>query len=119
MTTLHKSLPPNSTEWPISKKFQALIETASLGDTGLNHYCRQKGLYKSQLDQWKSEFMSDKEDASSKKIIDELRSLRTQNKRLKGELNRKEKALAEASALLLLKKNLDLLWEENEENPSL
>jgi ribosomal protein L4 len=33
---------------------------------------------------------------------------------LKKELNRKEKALAEASALLILKKKADLIWGDGE-----
>nr|WP_221898590.1 hypothetical protein [Bathymodiolus japonicus methanotrophic gill symbiont] len=44
-----------------------------------------------------------------------LKQLRSENKKLKKELNRKEKALAETAALLVLRKKLDALWEENED----
>ncbi|WP_221895607.1 hypothetical protein [Bathymodiolus japonicus methanotrophic gill symbiont] len=44
-----------------------------------------------------------------------LKQLRSENKKLKKELNRKEKALAETVALLVLRKKLDALWEENED----
>jgi hypothetical protein len=44
----------------------------------------------------------------------EVKALRTENRALKKELTRKEKALAEASALLILKKKAALLWGENE-----
>jgi transposase-like protein len=101
--------------WSLSEKLQAIIDTATLSDEALNHYCRQQGLYKSQLDQWKLSFLST-HDLSTKKTADELKSLRMQNKQLERELQRKDKALAEASALLLLKKNLDRLWMENEED---
>jgi hypothetical protein len=35
---------------------------------------------------------------------------------LKKDLRRKEKALAETAALLLLRKKLDALWEDDEES---
>jgi len=105
-------------DWSLSKKLQAIIDTAPLNDEALNYYCRQQGIYKSQLDQWKLSFLSN-QDFGSKKTAEELKSLRIQNKRLERELQRKDKALAEASALLLLKKNLDRLWMENEEDQSL
>ena len=37
-------------------------------------------------------------------------------KQLERELNRKEKALAETAALLVLRKKFNALWEESEEN---
>jgi transposase-like protein len=105
----------SSTNWSLANKLQAVIETASLSDDAKNRYCRQQGLYKNQLDQWKLEFMS-KQDRSAKEMTNELKTLRMQNKQLQRELQRKEKALAEASALLLLKKNLDHLWSVSEDN---
>lgn len=46
----------------------------------------------------------------------ETRQLREENKRLKKELRRKEKALAETSALLVLKKKAHLIWGEPEDD---
>jgi hypothetical protein len=42
----------------------------------------------------------------------ELRSLKNENEQLKRELVRKEKALAEAAALLILHKKFRALWED-------
>lgn len=42
----------------------------------------------------------------------ELKALKEENKRLKRDLHRKNKALAETSALLVLKKKADLIWGE-------
>jgi len=44
----------------------------------------------------------------------QLRELKDTNKALKRELNRKEKALAEAAALLVLQKKYQALWEEKD-----
>jgi transposase-like protein len=103
------------TSWSLAKKLKAIIETSSLTDDAINRYCRQQGLYKNQIEQWKLEFMSER-DNSAKETANELKSLRAKNKQLQRELQRKEKALAEASALLLLKKNLDQLWLVDEDN---
>jgi transposase len=42
--------------------------------------------------------------------------LKHENNALKKELNRKEKALAETAALLVLKKKVHSLWENDEDN---
>lgn len=46
----------------------------------------------------------------------EHRQLTTENKQLKQELHRKEKALVEASALLLLRKKANLIWGAPEDD---
>jgi transposase len=106
---------PGSSSWSRAKKLAVIIETAGLSEPALNRYCRHQGLYKSQLEQWKTELMSES-NSSEKSLHQELKQLRMQNKQLQRELKRKEKALAEASALLLLKKNLDQLYSSDEDN---
>ena len=93
-----------------------LINTAGLDEELLGAYCRQHGLYSHQLKQWKDDFMNDNE--SKRSLVDscQLKSLKSENKQLKQELRRKEKALAEASALLILKKKASLIWGEPEED---
>ncbi len=46
----------------------------------------------------------------------QTRKLREQNRRLNQELRRKDKALAETSALLVLKKKAHLIWGDNEDD---
>ena len=52
---------------------------------------------------------------SSPKDKEEIRKLKSENKKLRKELYRKEKALAETAALLTLKKKATAIWEEEEE----
>jgi len=114
-----ESVNKRSCDWSPAEKFNAVVESLSLKNEEINHYCRGKGIYSSQLAQWKLDFMSDKEiTPSSKQVASELKTLRAQNKQLQRELHRKEKALAEASALLLLKKKADLIWEAAEDDLS-
>jgi len=106
-----KKLP---TDWTKEEQFDILLETSPLTEEALGAYCRQKGLYQHQLAQWREDFMKEKQQTNSSKGSAELKGLRAENKALKKELRRKEKALAEAAALLLLKKKADLIWGENE-----
>jgi transposase-like protein len=100
-------------DWTLEERFNMLQETAKLSEQKLGAYCRQKGIYTHQLEQWREDFMKPR-DTNKTKDMTEVKALRTENRALKKELTRKEKALAEASALLILKKKAALLWGENE-----
>lgn len=99
-----------------STQFNHLINTSTLDEKSLGAYCRQHGLYSHQLEQWKREFMCDDESRNAVSEKAKLKKLKTENKQLKQELRRKEKALAEASALLILKKKANLIWGDAEDN---
>ena len=61
------------------------------------------------LTSWKTAFCTDSKAAPRNR---ELRALKDENDQLKRELVRKEKALAEAAALLILQKKFRALWED-------
>jgi transposase-like protein len=68
-------------EWSSAQRLKAVIESRSLSEEALHHYCRRQGIYKSQLDQWKQDLMSAKEPSDSvKKLTSELKALRDENK---------------------------------------
>ena len=48
----------------------------------------------------------------------EVKALRLENKRLRSDLDRKDRALAEASALLILKKKAQAIWGDPEDDCS-
>lgn len=95
-------------------RFQHLIATASLDETALGVYCREHGIYSFQLTQWKKEFMTEKRTEPKKEKNSEVKALRSEIKQLKQELRRKDSALSEATALLVLKKKAALIWGEDE-----
>ncbi len=99
-----------------AERFRHLISTAALDEAGIGVYCREHGLYSFQLQQWKNEFMSQQEKPEKKKQQLALNELRLENKQLKRELNRKNSALAETAALLVLKKKASLIWGEPEDD---
>ena len=106
--------------WSNERRLNAILETEHLADEALNEYCRLNGIYTHQLTQWKEDFMSSKNDESLQAQIqqqqEELKQLKAAKKDLEKELKYKDKALAEASALLVLKKKADLIWGENEDD---
>ena len=103
--------------WGATDKFTVVLETAGLDATELSAYCRERGLYPEQVERWRQA----SQDANEKPVLTlkeqkELERLRAQDqkeiKRLKEELRRKEKALAEAAALLIASKKIQAFWGE-------
>ncbi len=103
-------------DWSAEAKFAAVVETATLNESELSEYCRSKGLYPEQVKRWREACVQGAQAAgvSQKQNRQETKRDKKRIQQLERELNRKEKALAEAAALLVLRKKLDALWEENE-----
>lgn len=99
-------------------KLAIIIETAPLGEGELGEYCRRKGLYPEQIAGWKRTFVQSESSATSKAEREQFRQQSKTIKALQSELSRKEKALAEAAALLVLEKKLQALLEDCEDEKS-
>ncbi|TYQ18167.1 UNVERIFIED_CONTAM: transposase [Acetivibrio alkalicellulosi] len=98
-------------------KFLIVVETYTLSEYELNEYCRKNGLYAQEVKMWQKCFASalDKEPEPVKEIKEELLKEKKKVKTLEKEINRKDKALAEAAALLVLKKKLQAFRGEEED----
>ena len=112
-------LPDGDTEpegWSARDKFNAVLESASLNETELSEYCRQKGLYPEQLTLWRRacETANDWDRERNIQLKSEKKADRKRIRQLERELNRKEKALAEAAALIVLRKKAEAIWGEPE-----
>jgi transposase-like protein len=97
------------------EKFNVVLETATLNEVELGEYCRRKGLFPQQVGAWRELCKQAHEPLAPKADREQLRQQAKDIKQLKGELRRKEKALAEAAALLMLQKKVRTLWEEPED----
>ena len=97
-------------QWPAEARFAVIVETATLSEAEVAEYCRKKGLYPDQLIQWKQGVMQT-ENPGDKAA---LKQSQKENKQLKKELLRKEKALAEATAILVLRKKLTDYYGETD-----
>ena len=100
-------------DWRREEQLAALMETHSLSKEALNAWCRERGIFPHHLESWKADFAQGAvEPAQDQRSA---RALKNENEKLKAELKRKEKALAEAAALLVLQKKFRALWD-NEDN---
>ena len=108
---LPSDLPAES--WSAAQRLLALHRTCGLSGAALHAWCREKGLFEHQLITWHDAFcaLASSESRESKLAV---RELQTRNDGLQRELRRKEKALAEAAALLVLQKKFRAMWEDEE-----
>jgi transposase-like protein len=97
------------------QKFSIVMETASLNEVELSEYCRRKGLYPQQVGTWRDACLQANASASPKVDRARMSAQAKQIKQLEAELRRKDKALAEAAALLVLQKKVRAIWEETED----
>lgn len=109
--------PSNPENWSGQDKLAVVIETAALNERELSEYCRKKGLYAEQIARWKEMAMSgyDAPERLTKAERRELQQLKKKNRKTEKELRRKEKALAEAAALLILEKKAQAIWGDGGE----
>lgn len=97
-------------DWSAAEQLVALHESHGMEGEALNAWCRHKGVFAHHLVSWREAFCAvGKEQGQGER---ERRSLKEENQRLKQDLLRKDKALAEAAALLILQKKYQALWED-------
>jgi transposase-like protein len=96
-------------DWSADEQLVALHETHGLSGEALYAWCREKGLFVHHLTSWRAAFCANEKAAPGTR---EIRTLKDENEKLKRELVRKEKALAEAAALLILQKKFRAFWED-------
>ena len=116
---LNVSKVSSSDKWSSEEKFSAVLETATLSAVELSEYCRIKGLYPEQIKAWKQACIASNTSTKQVKRVKttpEQKSDKNRIKELERELRRKEKALAEAAALLVLGKKFDAYWKEKEDS---
>jgi hypothetical protein len=103
--------------WTSRDTFAAVVETAAMNEADLAAYCRQRGLYAEQIQPWRAacEQANDWERASSQRLGQAAKEDKKRIKALERDLARKEKALAEAAALLVLRKNAAAIWADGED----
>jgi len=99
--------------WSAEEKLEALLAYQKLTEEERGKFLREKGLHEADLQRWKAEmlkgmkiepFVGGKKHPQAKRIA-----------ALERELRRKEAALAETAALLVLKKKADLIWGEGKD----
>jgi len=103
-------------DWTLEQRLEIIIKCAALDAQAINELCRKNGIYSHHVQQWKADFVSGKQSSSPAPKPGEMKHLKTENKALKKELNRKDKALAETAALLVLQKKVNEIWGVDEDS---
>jgi len=106
-----------SEKWSTHDKFMIVVETASLNAAELSEYCRRKGLYVEQVESWRDACMQANGGVAGEasRLNKEGKDKDKEIKRLQKELKRKDEALAETAALIVLRKKAQAIWGDNEE----
>jgi transposase len=97
-------------------KLRVVIDTADKTEEEQAAYCRKHGIYTNNLNEWKKQILEALGAVSTKKYKSSQQKVTNEVKQLKRDLERKDKALAEVSALLILKKKANQLWGGNEDD---
>jgi transposase len=103
MADKHKETDRLPERWRVEEKARIVAEAGALEGEELGAYLRREGVHPDQLAAWRRALADGyDQDKATKREISQL----------KRELRRKDRALAEAAALAVLKKKLSVLWEE-------
>lgn len=100
-------------DWSAKEKLEAVNAAASLSEEELGGFLRSRGLHQVELERWRQEVLKALQGESRRlpKGSPEKRRIRE----LERELRRKEKALAEAAALLVLQKKARAIWGDEDD----
>lgn len=104
---------PQRRVWTAAARLQAVIATAGLDETAKSGWCRGQGVYPQELAQWGASALSALGDPKAATDAASNGAQRRRVKELERELRRKDRALAEAAALLVLSKKLSAIFQED------
>ncbi len=102
--------------WSAAARLQAVVTTAALAVSDKSAWCREQGIYPAELDKWCSSAtaaLADPQDARASPQA--TRQDRKRIKELERELLRKDRALAETAALLVLSKKVSAIFHRGED----
>jgi len=107
------SQPEGQRLWTAAARLEAVIATAAMDAEAKSAWCREKGLYLSELETWRqgaTAALAEPEEARASP--QQTRHAKKRIKELERELKRKDRALAETAALLVLSKKLSAIYGE-------
>lgn len=106
--------PLRQRQWTAAARLEAVITTAALDEATTGAWCRENGIYPQQLQQWRisaTQALATPEEVRASPS--QTREDRRRIKELEREVRRKDKALAETAALLVLSKKCEAIFKSN------
>ncbi len=110
------SMPARGRAWTAAARLEAVIVTAALDETGKSAWCREHGVYPDELLKWRTSATTAL--AEPEELRASPQATRQDKKRIKElerELLRKDRALAETAALLVLSKKVAAIFSKGED----
>ena len=111
-----QSRPARGRAWTAGARLEAVITTAAMSEAGKSAWCREHGIYPVELDQWRASATTAL--AAPEEARASPQATRQDKKRIKElerELLRKDRALAETAALLVLSKKVAAIFNKGED----
>ena len=108
------SRPARERAWTAAARFEAVLVTSAMDEAGKSAWCRERGVYPQDLEQWRqaaTQALAEPEDTRASP--GETKADRRRIKELERELRRKDSALAETAALLVLSKKLEVIFHKD------
>ena len=104
-------------DWSAQERLRVVVEASRLGDKELGEFLRREGLHEETLAEWRTAALEGLTPTSPRSRGGDKKKI----KMLERQLARKDKALAETAALLVLQKKVQAIWGDeddstNEEN---
>lgn len=103
-------------DWSAEERLRAVQTAARLSEEELGSFLRREGLHKTQLDSWREAVLEALQPAAASTKIGKGTADARRIRELEKQLRRKEKALAEAAALLVLSKKVNALWGDGDDD---
>jgi len=112
--TASQSMPARGRAWTAAARLEAVIATAAMPVATRNAWCREHGVYPNELAQWREHATAAlAAPAEARASPQATREDRRRIKDLERELRRKDRALAETAALLVLSKKVEAIFSKS------
>lgn len=111
-----QSRPARGRAWTAGARLEAVIATAAMSEASKSAWCREHGVYPAELDKWRASAtaaLAEPEEARASPQA--TRQDRKRIKELERDLQRKDRALAETAALLVLSKKVAAIFNKGED----
>lgn len=91
-------------------KLNIIVEISTKSESEVGELLRSKGLHSSEVEEWKKDFFNSQRSPGRPRKDPELKKLQSSEKNLQRDIRRKDKALAEMSARIVLLKKSHEIW---------
>jgi transposase-like protein len=99
-------------DWTPEEVLAFVVEAAAIPDRELGGFLRRRGVHRAQLEDWRARLAAGLAEPAAPRSGSSPEARRIRE--LERELQRKEKALAEAAALLVLQKKVRAIWGDED-----